>query len=82
MAQGDIYDMFDGVRGVIASFDDPRLLHLFQSREPLLLICHVVDAPESTYHTSIDLEVFTAIELALCFITKDGPVSACPEPSA
>ena len=28
------------------------------------------DALESTYHTLFDFEVFTFIELALCFITK------------
>ena len=38
------------------------------------------DAPESTYHTSFDFKVPVVIELALCLITKVGPVPACREP--
>ena len=40
------------------------------------------DAPESIYHTSFCLEVFTTIELALCFIAKARSVLAHLEPSA
>ena len=41
MAQRDIFDISNGVRGVF-SFDNPRLFQRLQRLEPLLVIRHMV----------------------------------------